>query len=1091
MKITHTAIERPRLVLIGCMLIFAMAAWAFVLIPVQRTPAISKAVVLVSVPFPGAEPREVETQVTRKIEEKLQRLDNVDFIASTSMRGMSVTQVMFLDGVDPDNAKVEVNDIVNEARGELPGGREVIPGVNKIDFDNTPLLLVNLRAPKDFDERALKKIADEVQDEIDTISGVSGSQVFGGREREIHVDVDLDRAQQYDVTLADCRRSLNEFNSDLPAGEMNTGNFNPQILSDTKFKTVEDIEAAIIRETDGRVVRIKDVAKVHDTYRRLKNVAHLDGEECATIIVYKENDSNTLRTVGLIKERVEELKSKFPFLRFSTTRDTSEEINLMFRVLGSSFIFGAMLVLIILGWTMGLRISLLVLLAIPFSSAVALICLYWIDIPISNMVVFAFILAVGMVVDGAIIVAENIHRHIERGLEPIEAAKIGIDEVGMPVIMADLTTIAAYLPMLLVPGIMGDFMGVMPVVVCVALIGSVVVDHFVIPTLAAYWYSKQAHKEENPKSKGSSQSDEKLRVRPNLGKTVSLYKSVLEWGLAHRYAVVVCALLGFVWAIIMAGKLGTEFFPNGDRGQFEVRYEMPLGSSIEQTLAAEKLFVEPLEEMRTEDKENGQQIIMNYVSALGSSEGLASRLENDPAVGPEFGTIMVQLASPLDRPNDKHELIVMEDLRKRIEAREAQFPGIKYKIEQVEEGPPGGYDVGMRLTGDNHELLGRLGNRLINQLKKVPNTFDVGMDYRAESPAVLYQPNPYVLPFYQINETQINQALFTAINGDNSILMNIDDEDVALRVQASEPFRKTSANLDRLMIRGSNGKKATIAELCRVSHSQGVFAVNRYQNKPAVTVRCDINDQITAPAVFSYLRANVLKELGFVANQSSLLATADAAMSFSGTPGTPSEGMRLDFVGEQEQFREDFSSLQYTMVVAVVLIFAILVVQFNSFRQAVIVILTVPFSFIGVIAGNWIFGFPFSLATFIGLVSLAGVVVNDAIVVVDFINQARERGLSVRDAIIEAGINRLRPVFLTTVTTIGGLFPLFLNISGGAEFWQPLCGAIIFGLLLATFLTLLVVPVCYSLFYNRLFWSEESSDLITNPTISPKPLPHS
>ena len=1078
MKLSADAIDRPRIVMIGCVLVFVISLWAALMIPIQRAPAISTPVVLVTVPFPGAEPNEVEQQVTRKIEEKLQRLDNVDFIASTSMRGVCVVQVIFLEDEDPEASRIKVKDIVDEARGELPQGRRVVPGVNRIDFDNTPLILVNLLAPDDFDEGTLKLIAEEVRDEIDPISGVAGTQVFGGREREVHVNVNLDLAAQHGMTLLDIRNAMHQFHAERPGGSLNTGKFDPQIISETKFRTPADIGNAILAQQEGRVIRVKDVATIEETYERIKNVSGLDGKKCATLMVYKESDINTLAAVTAVRNKVKELRDRYPSIQFTTTRDTSEEIQLMFRVLGSSFVFGALLIVVILGWVMGLRIATLVLLAIPFSSGVGLTCLYWMEVPLSNMVVFSFILVVGMVVDGAIIVAENIHRHIERGLAPPDAAKIGIEEVGVPVIMADLTTIAAYLPMLLVPGIMGDFMGVMPVVVSVSLLGSVVADHFVIPVIAARWYRQR-----KPVGDSDKDNTDTLTHTPHKGILTKIYRAILTWSLKNRLVIVVCGGLAISWAVVMAGKIGSDFFPQGDVGQIEIKYELPLGSSVEQTVKASNVFAEAIDIVKQKAIEEGTPEVRHYVAAIGSSEGLSSRLENDPTVGPEFGTIMVQLISPLDRI--RHETEVIEDLRKEIDSRLDQFPGLTYKLNRIEEGPPGGFDVAIRLESDDHKELGRVGKVLMSELDQIEHTVDVGMDYRPENPALVFEPNEYVVPFFKIDDAAINDAIYTAVNGDDSIVLSIGDEDVPLRVQAAENFRDLRTELMRMMIRGTDGKLATLNELCEVKRTESVYAVNRYSMKPAVTVRCNLDkSKISSEEVFDHLRKKVFPEIGFEPQaeiRSFTLLGFDLtpyikalglnsntlAMKFSGGEGSSVANVRANFTGENEEFRKNFAALQASMLIAVVLIFAILVFQFNSFRQACIVIITVPFSFIGVIAGSYICGFPFSLATFIGLVSLAGVVVNDAIVVVDFINQSRKRGLDKHDAIVEAGTNRLRPVLLTTVTTVGGLLPLFLNLTGGAEFWQPLCGAVVFGLLFATVLTLLVVPVAYDLMHPK------------------------
>jgi multidrug efflux pump subunit AcrB len=1068
MNLSSAAIDKPRVVYVVAILVIIVSIFAAMSISVQRTPAIHKAIILVAVPHPGAQPTEVEEQITRKIEEKLQKLNNVDFVASSSMRGSSITQVLFLDGVDPDAARGEVKDLVDEVRRELPRARDVEPIVTDIDFENTPLMLVNLVAPDGFDPRSLKDLAEEVQEELESVAGIASTQLFGGREREIHVSVDLDLAAEHHVSLADCQLALSLFHAELPGGALETGDFDYQVRSDTKFRGLVDIREAVVRSEAGRVIRIKDVASVVDTYRRLKNVAHLDGHESATIVLYKESDINTLGTALAVKSRVEDLKTQYPFIEFSATRDTSEEISIMFRVLGSSFVFGAMLVLIILGWSMGLRISMLVLLAIPLSSGVGLICLYAFGVPISNMVIFSFILVLGMVVDGAIIVTENIHRHIELGKSPKEAAKTGIDEVAMPVLMADLTTVAAYLPMLMVPGIMGDFMGVMPVVVSVSLLGSVLVDHFLIPVLAAHWYTQR------PQREGDCEAETAAEERRGLFTT--MFVRVLNWSLEHRIAVVICTVLGIVWAGYMMKRIGFEFFPPSDRGQFEVKYELPLGHSIEQTIVAARVITEPLEEMKARDG-----IVVHFVSALGSSEGLASRLENDPAVGPEFGTVMVQLLSPLDR--DIHEDAVINELRSAIDQRLDQVPGMKYSIVEVEEGPPGGSDVAIRFTGENHEMLGNVAEQVAARLESIQGVVDQRTDYRPENPEIVIDPNEDVLPFYDISNLAISQAIQTAVNGDNTIELSMNDEDVVLRLLAGEAYRNNLSSIRQMMITGPTGRKAPVGELARIRRTRGVHAVNRYERKRAVVAKCDVNKStgLTSDKVFTELRDEILPTLGFrpVATSSTgvfakmmdlagMHPTKKNAITFLGRAGTPFEGVRATFTGENEERDKNFRYLLACMVIAVLLIFCILVIQFNSFRQTIVVLMTVPLSFVGVVGGMWLCQFPFSLATFIGLVSLAGVVVNDAIVVVDFVNQER-RNLPLKAALLKAGANRLRPVLLTTVTTIGGLLPLFLNLSGGAEFWQPLTGAVVSGLAFATVLTLVVIPVLYSLVYNREF----------------------
>lgn len=1048
MKLSDDAIDRPKVVLVLTVLTLLLALMAAKMISIQRTPAINTAIVMVAVPYPGSEPTEVEERITRKIEEALQQLNNVDFIVSTSMRGSSVTQVIFLDGTDSKQARTDVEHLVNQVRRLLPAGREVQPVVNEIDFESSPIMLVTLAGPPGFDERALKQIAEDVQDDLETIHGVANTQLFGGREREIHVNVNPDVLVQYGLSMNDIRNTLAAFHAEMPGGTLNSTEFNPQIRSETKFRGVDDIREAIITEREGRLIRISDVAEVEDTFRRLMNFAQLDGETSATIIVNKEADINTLATARLIKARVSQLAEEYPHIHFSASRDISRDIALMFENLGSDGLFGGLVVFVILAWAMGLKISILVTLAIPFSMAVTLVFMFLADYAISNMVIFSYIVAGGMVIDGAIIVADAIYRHLELGYDSKTAAKLGVREVALPVFAADVVTVAAFAPMMLVSGIMGDFMGVMPVVVCLALCGSLIVDHFLMPVLAAIWFRNYRPKH------GKQEDTQHLHVViPTEGMWAPFYRgyvAMLKWSLHNRTVVLITCGVGVTWAFLMLyfGFIGFTFFPGSDRGQFEIGFEMPLGYSIEQTAQAAEVIHTPLEEL----KKTGE--LVHYVTAVGSSSGLASRLEGDPAMGPEFGKVMVELVPPNQRK--RHESEIIEWVRSQIKP----IPGMQYRIDQVEEGPPGGSDVAIRLSGKNLDQLGSLARRMVDKLRTYPGTVDVRSDYRPDCPEIIIEPRADVVGLYGMTDADVARAVQTAILGDSAIELSLDDEDVTLRLQASPEFQRYRDDTARLMIRSPSGKLATVEQLADVTRGNGLFSVNRRDHRRAVTVMCNVRkDQGVIPDhIFARIRQEVLPDLGF----SSVVGDR---MTFLGQAASDAEGIQAKFTGENEERDKGFRELLQSMILGVVLILGILVIQFNSFRQALAVMSTVPLSFVGVVLGMWLCKFDFSLAAFIGLISLTGVVVNDAIVLVDFVNEGRRRGLSLDDALIEGGVKRARAVLLTMLTSVGGMLPTFLNMSGGGEFWQPLCGSIIFGLTISAFLTLIVIPVSYHLAY--------------------------
>lgn len=1054
MNLSDRAIDHPRIVIVFTLLVILLAVTAAIMIPIQRTPAIHTAFVTVAIPYPGAEPTEVEDQITRKVERALQQLDRVDFVVSSSQRGASVILIVFLDGVDAIEARNEVEHLVNEVRRELPAGREVQPIVREVDFEGEALMLVTLTGPAGVDERSLKQIAEDVQDELEALPGVSNTNLFGGREREIHVNANPDLLAQYGLTLADLWRAIGAFHAPLPGGSLNSSVFDPQIRTETRFRTVDDIRQAVVRQEQGRLVLVEDVAEVIDTYRRRQNIAEFDGRPSATIIVNKEADINTLGTAFNVQARIAELQAQYPHIQFACTQDTSDEIKQMFQTLGADAIFGAMVVMVILAWTMGFRISLLVTLAIPFSSAVALVFLFVAGYAISNMVIFSFIVALGMVVDGAIIVADAIYRRLEAGESPKEAAKNGVHEVAMPVFAADMVTIAAFLPMLFIPGIMGDFMGMMPIVVCMALCGSLIVDHFLVPTVAAWWF--QGFVPSRSAAGGGSAG----RVERLWAPFFHSYEFLLRGALHHRWLVVAgcLAAIGWAYGMIALGFIGTQFFPQSDRGQFVISFELPLGYSIDEAAKAAETIAAPLRELQ----KSGE--VVHFVSTIGTSPGMTNGPEGDQASGPEFGSVNVELSN--SNSGRRHQNEIIDDLRARIRP----VPGMTYRIDSVQEGPPGGADVAVQFSGKNLAQIGDLGKTLVKRLSARSDTLDVRSDFRPDNPELVVEPKDDVVGLFGMTDSDVARNVQMAILGDSSIQLPLDDEDITLRVQVDPKYQQDEQSMLRLPMVSPDGRRTTVGQLIDLRRHEGLFAVNRRDYRRSVTVYSGVvneGDQkksLAIQAVRDELTKKILPELGFAPAHGNALA-------FVGKPNTPAEGCHAEFKGVAEEQAEGFFYLLCTFLVGVVLILLILIVQFNSFRQALVVMSTVPLAFVGVVLGMLICNFPFSLSSFIGLVSLTGVVVNDSIVLVDFINDARRRGMPLYESVVEGGTKRARAVILTMLTSVGGTLPTFFNLTGGGEFWQPLTGAIIFGLALSACLTLFVIPVNYSLAYS---WAERN-----------------
>ena len=1021
---------------------------------VERTPSVTLPVVMVAVPYPGAQPDEVERDISRKIEDQLAQLDEVDYITSTSMRGSGVTQIVFQDHVAIDQARTDVQNLIDQIRRELPQARDVEPIVTDISFDDLPMILINITG--EMGPRKLKEIAEDVSKELEIIPGVAEAEVFGGLEREIHVNVDADLLMQYGLTLDDIRQVLQESNTSLPAGSLSDKTYVLQVRSETRFKTPADIAAVVIANRNGRLVHIRDVAKVKDTHRRVKSISQLNGIRCVTLVVRKKAQINMLDTLEMIKRRIAELEVRYPGLEIQATRDVGDEIRIMFETIGSSALYGGVMVLVLLRVLMGFRSAALVTIALPVTAAITLVFLYVSGNAVNNMVIFSSILVMGMVVDGAIIVVENIYRHIELGEDPVQAAKQGIAEVGIPVIAADLTTIAAFLPMLMVSGITGEFMAVLPKVVTVALFGSVLVDHFLLPVACSRFFSRRsaAHgepvlykAEKNSSTEGHDDvAQEKERIS-NVGGIRFLqtfYVRLLKSAIAHQWITVLLTVYALSLAVVMlaTGRIPFTFFPESDRGQFDIFFELPIGYSIDQTEAVATRIAEPLNALF----EKGE--MLSFVTTIGTTGGISNRLDNDPAVGPEFGRTLVELVQPNQRERSLNE--ILEEVRQQLPI----IPGAEIRIEKVTEGPPSGSPVAIRLQGDDLVTLGEWSNRVADQLRSIDGTRDVKSDYRPDSPEIVVDPVPSLCGLQGITEGDIARTVQTAILGDTTVRMDLDDEEINVRLQLKPSQQRSIENIKDLLLRGTAGRVSTLDEVAQVRLDTGLYNISRRDRRRAVTVRCNVDSSrgFTPDDIFSAMRP-AMAEMGF------------SAVNEDDNQFTWRE-ITAHFTGENEDRDEGFQDLLQSMTFAVCAIAAILTIQFNSFRLMLVVMVTVPLSFVGVVLGLWIMDFHFSLPAFIGLVCLTGIVVNDAIVMISYTNELRASGKRVREALVIAGQTRFRPVLLTTLTTTGGLLPLFLNISGGNEFWQPLTGSIIFGLCFATVLTLVVIPVFYSLVYR-------------------------
>jgi len=1001
-------LERPLPVFLGAAFISLLGLWCVSKLPVTRTPHVDIPYSVVVSTYEGASPEDVESEVTIKIEEQLSALEDLRHQWSISSEGVSTHILEFEDRTEMDDALRDVREKADLARVDLPKDSDD-PIVKGLSFETLPILLFTVSGRDD--PYLLREIAEDLEPEpeLEAIDGVSSVDVFGGYEREVEVFVDPPALDSYGLSLADVASAVARQGHSTPAGRLRSSRTDRLIRTTGEFRNLEEIRNVVVGTDGGHAVELRDVGKVRRHHERETSGSWFMGEPSVTLIVRRRENVNTLETSRRLEARVEELRSGLPpGIRIDTTSSAADLIRLMLRQLGTSMGVGLVLVVALLFVTLGLRQALLVSFVLPFSLLFTFIGLYVLGMSISNTSLFGLILVLGLVVDGAIIVAEAIHREREEGADAREAAKRGLARVGLPVISADLTTIAAFVPMLLMVGVMGQFMAVVPKVVIFALTGSILVDHLFLPTAAS-----------------QMRRSGRGRAPARLERLHTAYLRALDLALHHRVAVlgVTAVLVATAPLAYVTGAVRSIFLPYVDRGRFSIDFSMPLGTSLEETNRVGQLIEQAISRIPEAER---------WVLTTGDTGALDVDTREGGRVGPEYGRLTVELEPRSARRRSQPEIIAA--LRRELDG----YAGVDFDVQEVQEGPPVGSALLVRVQGKHLSEIAPIAAEVKRRIRDLPGAEDVRTDYDRSKPEVRVAiDRSRAAAAYGITPAQISQTLRTAFYGVQVGEMWVQDERVDVRLRAIDGYDHDVDHVRELGVRSRTGEIVPIGDMAQVGLDFSPDAIHRFDGRRTISVRADAAPDASSVDLF----------------QAGQRALADLALP---------PGVRLQFGGETEERGRSYASLWSALKWGLVLIYLIMAVQFDSIWQPLVVLFTIPLSIVGVTAGLLATGTPFSFMVFIGVVSLTGIVVNDGIVLVDGINQELRAGRPFESAVREASLRRLRPVLLTTATTIFGLLPLTLNIATGGEFWVPLGVAIISGLLVASLLTLLFVPVLFS-----------------------------
>ncbi len=1071
MIVSDTAIKNRISVLVLAFIILGIGIYSYKALPRESDPDITIPYVFVQTDYRGVSASDIETSITIKIEKKLKGLDKVKNISSVSSQGLSKINVEFLPGTDIDEVLTKVKDKVDEAKNDLPSDLENDPSVFEVNFSEMPIVVYALSGTSG--PRILKKIADDLKDNIEAVPGVLEADVTGEQEREIRIEVDTDKLAYYKIPITSLQRTVSSENQNTSGGAIILGDGRYQLKVPGEFETPEEILTLVVASHNGNPIYLKDVANVVDGIKEETSRSRLNGVDSVNISIKKRVGENIIFICDKIDVIVEQAQKTFPKnTNITKLMNKSKDIRLMVADLENNIISGLILVVLVLFIALGFRNALLVGLAIPFSMFLSFAALYFMGYTLNMVVLFSLTLALGMLVDNAIVIIENIYRYMQLGYSKVEAAMKATSEVAWPVIGSTLTTVAAFSPMIFWPGIMGEFMKYLPITLIVTLTSSLFVALVINPALCAFFMKIKPTKKENLfVEKIESQGQKPIEIK---GIVLKTYAKIMNTALSHKITVLVGAfavlvILFQVWYIKIGFEKPIEFFPPIDPKSAYINIDPPEGADLKYI----DRTVKKIEAVITTGNENFEYKdalkLLEHENLNGTKFMAPSNINNIQHI---FTKVVQNAGSSIFDSNLPNHIGIqfidfehrksktkddLEELRNRVK----DIAGVKITVDELAEGPPTGPPINIELSGNNFAILNQIAQKIKKVIENIPHVQDVRDDYQGGLPSVQVKIDRQKTALFGLTTSAIGSALKTAYNGLDVSTYYEGDEDYDIVVKLKETDRQAADILHKLMIPTPTGTIVPLTTLATIEYTGTMGDIVRKNHERVVTIKANV-DEVNTTGTVARMKAIELLEKLFKSEDMNL-----------------PNGYKYKFTGENEEQKKSEEFLSKAFLIALFLIFLILVTLFNSVIQPAIILTSVILSLGGAFWGLAVINSPFGIImTGVGIISLAGVVVNNAIVLIDYTNKLRDNGMNIRNAVILAGATRLRPVILTAVTTILGLLPMVTGISydfhimamstasESTQWWRSMAIVVIFGLMIATILTLIVVPILYALIEN-------------------------
>jgi HAE1 family hydrophobic/amphiphilic exporter-1 len=1008
MNIAKLSVLRPVAMAMCIVLLILLGTISLLNLPVDLFPELNYPVVAVTASYEGAGPEEVENLITRPIEEMMSSVPNVESVSSTSRTGGSLILVSFDWGTDLDFATLTMRERIEQIRDSLPLG-VTAPQVMRFDPSMLPIIQLAITEPNANIAEVKKLIENEIQPRLDSVEGVAAVQIEGGADQEILLEVDPDHLANFGLSLTDLQQLISSENLNIPGGQVTDANQSLPTRITGAFRSVFDLEILPIPTTEG-VIPLGKLVTILETTAPVLQQSYLNGEPAVGISILKASGTNTVAIARNVNNEIEQLKELLPpGIEIRSIFDQSRFIEQSIRAVGWNIIIGGLLAAFVLYlFLRNIRSTLIIGFSIPISIMTTFLFLYFYGETLNILTLGGLALGVGMMVDNAIVILENIYRKRQFGEGKKESAINGTNEIGGAIIASTLTTVVVFLPIVFVEGLAAQLFKPLAITVAFSLLASLITALIIVPLLSSTFMKI---------------NEDTSAFQRGFDRTKALYQRLLEWALAKPKTVIFSTLVILGSSLACIPFLGTEFLPAQDQSFISIDVRLPVGNNLQVTFE----LTEEIDQQLLSIPE----IDLSYVTIGGTDNftvGAGSQTNR--------ASYTILLTDVTKRT--RSDLVIAEDIRQLL----AEIPNADIAVSASDTGFSEN-PISITVRGPDLQMLKRISDEMIHTISNVEGVRELSSNYSEGNPEVTVSINRSEAASYGIGSAQIASTIGNATKGLVATKLTRNGEELDVRLQVEDRYTASVDHLEQLLIDTPTGERIPLAAVATVERGQGPSSIRRADRLREITVRADI----------------LGRDLG------SIVADIESALKEEVRPTLPS-GYRITFGGQNEQMNDAFFKLSGAIALAIVLVYMVMAGRFESFFYPFIIMFSVPVTAIGVIFGLLLTNQPVGVGSLIGMLILTGIVVNNAIVLIDYINTLKKEGHNTYDAIVKAGPTRLRPILMTALTTILGLIPLTLGYGEGTEVQQPMAIVIVFGLAVSTFITLILIPVIYRITDN-------------------------